>query len=82
LSKKQAISSAADQTSLLYNNKLKSDDWIALAEIHYFLEPFYKLTLRAKGLKLKGDRGVLSDYMIILQLLLNYTRQSCDEFIA
>ena len=81
-SKKRATSSAADQASLLRNDKLESDDWMALAEVHHFLEPFYKLTLRAEGSKLEGDRGVLSDYMTTLQLLLDHTRQSRDEFIA
>jgi hypothetical protein len=55
---------------------------MALAEVPYFLEPFYKLILRAEGSKLEGDRGVLSDYMTTLQFLLDYTRQSRDEFIA
>ena len=81
-SKKRATSSAADQASLLRNDKLESDDWMALAEVHHFLEPFYKLTLRAEGSKLEGDRGALSDYMTTLQLLLDHTRQSRDEFIA
>ena len=81
-SKKRATSSAADQASLLRHDKLESDDWMALAEVHHFLEPFYKLTLRAEGSKLEGDRGVLSDYMTTLQLLLDHTRQSRDELIA
>jgi hypothetical protein len=41
---------------------------MALAELHHCLEPFYRLTLRAEGSKLEGDRGVLSDYMTTVQV--------------
>jgi hypothetical protein len=82
VSKKRATQSASDQASLLRNDRLEPDDWIALAEVKSFLEPFYKLTLRAEGSKITGDRGVLSDYLTTLQSLLGHTRQSRDDFIA
>lgn len=81
-SKKRASSSLEDQASLLRNDKLESEDWLALTEVKIFLEPFYALTLRAQGSKITGDRGVLSDYMTTLQALLDHTRQSRDDFVA
>jgi hypothetical protein len=74
--------SPEDQASLLCNDKLESNDWLALVEVKKFLEPFYTLTLRAKGSKITKDRGVLFDYMTTLQALLDHTRQSRDDLVT
>ncbi|KAF5120944.1 putative AC transposase [Metarhizium anisopliae] len=70
-------------TSLLkpsyMHDSLTADDWAVLTEIVAFLEKFYTLTKRAEGSKLSSDRGVLSDYMTILNVLLKHAREYRDD---
>jgi hypothetical protein len=43
------------------------------------LEPFYKLTKRAKGIIITSNRGILSNYIITLNSLLAYIREARDD---
>jgi hypothetical protein len=58
----------------LKNDALSRDDWETLIEIVSILEKFYILTKRSEGTKLSSDRGVLSNYMETLNLLLSHLR--------
>ena len=60
-----------EQQHLLKHDILSGDDWLALNEVIDILKLFYDLTKRAEGTKLSGERGVLSDYMITLNILLD-----------
>jgi hypothetical protein len=68
-----------EQESLLKHDSLTADDWAVLTEIVAFLEKFYALTKRAEGSKLSSDRGVLSDYMTTINVLLKHAREYRDE---
>lgn len=72
--------SAEEQDSLLKHDSLTADDWAVLTEILTFLEKFYTFTKRAEGSKLSSDRGVLSDYMTTLNILLKHVREYRDDF--
>ena len=63
--------SVEEQQHLLKHDILSGDDWLALNEVIDILKLFYDLTKRAEGTKLSGERGVLSDYMITLNILLD-----------
>jgi len=43
------------------------------------LEPFYKLTKRAEGTTITGDRGILSNYITTLNSLLAHIREARDN---
>ena len=53
----------------LARDQLLEDDWNTLAEIVEILKPYYKLTKYAEGSSLTGHRGVLSNYLTILNRL-------------
>lgn len=59
---------------LLKYNKLDSDDWKVLEETMVILKPFYTYTKRVEGKDTSSDRGVLSDYMVMLNILLDHVR--------
>jgi len=61
---------ADEEEHLLSNDILSNDDWQTLAEVMSILEKFYVLTKYAEGTKLLSDRGVLSDYMTIMNELI------------
>ncbi|KJZ72217.1 hypothetical protein HIM_08359 [Hirsutella minnesotensis 3608] len=77
-SNKKALS-MEEQESLLKHDSLTADDWAVLTEIVAFLEKFYTLTKRAEGSKLSSDRGVLSDYLTTLNVLLKHAREYRDD---
>jgi hypothetical protein len=72
--KKKAQQTDEEKEHLLVNDKLKEDDWLALAKIMKILEMFYKLTKRSEGTKLQSDRSVLSDYLLTLNILIDHIR--------
>jgi hypothetical protein len=72
--------SEAERVKVLKNDALTSDDWQALTEILGFLKKFYELTKRAEGAKVASDRGVLSEYLATLNILLKHTREARDEY--
>jgi hypothetical protein len=43
---------------------------------------FYKLTKRSEGTKLQSDRGVLSDYLLTINILIDHIRQVQDDYIV
>lgn len=66
--------------SLLSNDTLTNDDWLALSEIKEILYKFYILTKRAEGSSMNSDRGVLADYMVTMNTLLEHVRLLRDRF--
>lgn len=59
---------------LLKHDKLDGDDWKVLKETMVILKPFYTYTKRAEGKDTSSDRGVLSDYIVTLNTLLDHVR--------
>ena len=68
---KRAIT-AEEKERLLKHDKLKKEDQDTLNNVMAILKPFYKLTKRAEGTTITGNRGILSNYMTTLNSLLAY----------
>ena len=59
---------------LLKEDRLNGDDWKVLEEIMLIIKPFYVFTKRAEGTFISADCGVLSEYIVTLNRLLNHVR--------
>jgi len=70
---------AEEKERLLKHDKLEKEDWNTLNDVMAILEPFYKLTKRAKGIIITGNRGILSNYMTTLNSLLAHVREARDD---
>ena len=68
--RQEKLKTQEDEAHLLKNDVLDADDWRVLAETMTILEKFMVLTKRAKGTNAGADRGILSDYMTILNNLI------------
>ena len=77
-STKQATT-AEEKERLLKHDKLEKEDQDTLNDVIAILEPFYKLTKRAEGTTITGDRGILSNYITTLNSLLAHIREARDN---
>lgn len=64
----------AERQQLLKHDKLSGDDWKVLEEIMTILKPFYIYTKRAEGKSTSSDRGIVSEYLVSLNQLLDHVR--------
>ena len=71
-----------EQQHLLKHNILLGDNWLALNEVMDIFKLFYDLIKRAEGTKLSRERGVLSNYIITLNILLDHVRGIRDDLNA
>jgi hypothetical protein len=70
---------ADEKERLLKHDALEKEDWDTLNDVMAILEPFYKLTIRAEGTTITGDRGILSNYLTTLNTLLAHVREARDD---
>jgi hypothetical protein len=68
-----------DEAHLLSKDHLKAEDWETLKEIMHILKDFEKLTRWAEGAQIQGDRGVLSNYLTIINELLHHMKAIRDD---
>jgi hypothetical protein len=76
---KKAYMTASEREHLLSDDILGSDDWQTLIKVMDILKKFYELTKYTEGTKLSSDRGVLSDYITIMNELIKHVRSIRDD---
>jgi hypothetical protein len=69
----------SEREQLLSHDILTADDWEALTEVMTILKPFYNLTKRGEGAAIDSTRGVLSDYMPTMNILLKHLQRTRDD---
>lgn len=71
-----------EKEQLLSHDTLTPDDWDTLKETMVILQPFVDCTIHSQGAgkRQASDRGVLSDYMVVLNDLLGHMREVRDDF--